>query len=90
MSLPYSHYPVFDCCRPQDLDPSAFVQQDRPWWHCALGLPEQEVGLMGQGLQRVLDSSGKVKPLEDPSKQLVDALGGTTSVFLSGKPLPQL
>lgn len=68
---------------PQDLNPSAFVQQDRPWWHRALGLPEQEVGLMGQGLQRVLDSSGKVKPLADPSQQLVDALGGTTSVFLS-------
>lgn len=67
---------------PADLDPASFVVA-QPWWHALVGLPWQQVGLMAQGLQRQLDASGRVQPLRDPSPLLVDALGASTSVFLS-------
>lgn len=56
----------------------------RPWWQRALGLPGQQVGLMAQGLQRGLDSAGRVRALAQPSALLADALGPDTLVFLSG------
>lgn len=69
----------------QDLDPVSFVRHAaRPWWQRALGLPGQQVGLMAQGLQRGLDSAGRVRALAQPSALLADALGPDTLVFLSG------
>lgn len=69
---------------PEDLDPQGFVQlAARPWWHRALGLPVQRVGLMAQGLQRALEGGGRVRQQAQPSPQLVDSLGPSTLVFLS-------
>lgn len=69
---------------PEDLDPVSFVRHAaRPWWQRALGLPGQQVGLMAQGLQRGLDSAGRVRALAQPSALLADALGPDTLVFLS-------
>lgn len=39
---------------------------------------------MAQGLQRSLDSGGRVQALREPSQQLAAALGPSTLVFLSG------
>lgn len=69
----------------QDMDPASFVRRERPWWERVLGLPAQRVGLMAQGLQRTLDGAGRVQALRQPSGQLVDALGPSTLVFLSGE-----
>lgn len=46
--------------------------------------PCTQVGLMAQGLQRGLDSAGRVRALAQPSSLLADALGPDTLVFLSG------
>ena len=44
---------------------------------------QQRVGLMAQGLQRSLDTQGRVGALKQPSDVLVAALGPSVSVFLS-------
>lgn len=62
-----------------DLDVASFVQpRVFPW----LG-SKARVGLLAQGLQRKLSSSGHVSALLEPSAQLVAALKPGVTVFLS-------
>ena len=64
---------------PEDLDPAAFTHHNLPLWLRMLGL-RQRVGLMAQGLQRDLDAGGRVVALQQPSRQLQEALGPRTGV----------
>jgi hypothetical protein len=51
------------------MDPASFVRHQLPLLDRLLGA-RQQVGLMAQGLQRALDSGGKVLQLKEPSQQL--------------------
>lgn len=70
---------------PADLDAPAFVAAAHHSWlgWVLRGFRTQHVGLMAQGLQRNLDSRGRVSAPRKPSHVLLDSLGPATSLFLS-------